>query len=246
MSSAASGKAALAQAHLNLHATSLFFLIPAIPAERRYVASASPTISADMNVRPELQGDNPVELFLDWFHLAESSELNDPNAAALATATPDGVPSVRMVLVKQFDNTGFSFYTNAESQKGSELSANPNAALCFHWKSLRRQVRIAGSIKELSGADSDHYFHSRSRRSQIGAAVSQQSRPLESRERLESEVAAFEAQHTEGEIPRPAFWRGYTLQPRSIEFWIDGPDRLHDRLRFHRNGEAWSTTLLYP
>ena len=199
-----------------------------------------------MNLRPELRGENPIQLFGEWFQLAESSEPNDPNAAALATATRAGVPSVRMVLVKQFTDAGFSFYTNAESQKGSELTENPNAALCFHWKSLRRQVRVAGAIKDLPASESDHYFHSRSRRSQIGAAVSRQSHALASREQLESEVAAFEAQHREGEIPRPAFWRGYTLQPSSVEFWIDGPDRLHDRLRFNRNGETWNTTLLYP
>ncbi len=232
--------------HLNLHATSLFFLIPAIPAHPRPPVHPKATISAHMNVRPELQGNNPIQLFREWFAIAESSETNDPNAASLATATPSGIPSVRMVLVKQFDDAGFSFYTNAESQKGCELTENPRAALCFHWKSLRRQVRVAGSVVELPASNADHYFHSRSRRSQIGAAVSQQSRPLESRQQLESEVAGFEARNHDGEIPRPAFWRGYILQPASIEFWIDGPDRLHDRLRFTHHEQAWATTLLYP
>lgn len=199
-----------------------------------------------MTTRPELQGEDPILLFRDWLHLAEASEPNDPNAAALATATPDGIPSIRMVLVKNIEDKGFSFFTNAESQKGSQLAANPHGALCLHWKSLRRQVRVAGPIASLPDAVTDDYYHSRSRRSQIGAAVSQQSRPLQSRATLEAEVAAFESTHPDGEIPRPSFWRGYLLQPGTMEFWIDGPDRLHDRLLFKRSGESWSKTLLYP
>ncbi len=201
-----------------------------------------------MHVRPELQAENPLTLFLGWLALAESSELNDPTAAALATATPEGHPSVRMVLVKGYDEQGFTFYTNMESRKGGELRANPHAAMCFHWKSLRRQVRINGDTSEVSGTTADTYFHSRSRRSQIGAAVSQQSRPLADRQTLEREVADFTAQHQDGQIPRPDFWTGFLLRPRTIEFWIDGPDRLHDRRLFTRDaaGEGWSSVLLYP
>lgn len=199
-----------------------------------------------MTTRPELQGDDPILLFHDWLDLASKNEMNDPNAASLATATREGRPSVRMVLVKGVDSKGFSFYTNAGSQKGHELEQNPYAALCFHWKSLRRQVRVTGAIQTLSDQQSDEYFHSRSRKSQIGAAVSQQSRPLADRSQLEAEVAAFTRTHEEGEIPRPAFWRGYLVQPQTVEFWIDGPDRLHDRLLFTRAGSSWQKDLLYP
>lgn len=206
-------------------------------------------IRAVMTVRSELQADNPNSLFQSWLKLAEQSELNDPTAAALATATLGGVPSVRMVLVKGYDAQGFTFYTNAESRKGGELMENPRAAMCFHWKSLRRQVRINGTVSEVSAQTADHYFHSRSRRSQIGAAVSRQSHPLQNREILEAEVASFAAQHESGEIPRPDFWRGFLLTPQTVEFWIDGADRLHDRLVFSRTentSQVWSTTLLYP
>lgn len=199
-----------------------------------------------MTTRPELQGDDPIELFRAWLHLAESSEPNDPNAASLATATPQGVPSVRMVLVKNIEQQGISFFTNAGSQKGCDLEANPHAALCLHWKSLRRQVRIAGPVSVLPDNITDDYFHTRSRRSQIGAAVSKQSRPLPDRSLLESQVNEFEAAHQGGDIPRPGFWKGYLVHPHAIEFWIDGPDRLHDRLLFTRDADRWTQTLLYP
>ena len=199
-----------------------------------------------MTTRPELQGDDPILLFQDWLLLAERQEVNDPTAAALATATCEAVPSVRMVLVKGADQSGFSFYTNAESQKGTEMEQNPVAALCFHWKSLRRQVRATGAITTLPVDVSDLYFHSRSRRSQIGAAVSRQSHLLPSREDLVTEVAHFEEAHRTGEIPRPDFWHGYLLSPSSVEFWIDGPDRLHDRIRFRKQEDQWIRELLYP
>ena len=188
---------------------------------------------------------DPLALFDTWFKAAQESEPNDPNAAALATATAAGAPSVRMVLVKRVGDRRFCFFTNAESQKGRELAANPRAALCFHWKSLRRQVRAEGTISELAASDVDTYFHSRSRASQIGAAVSDQSRVLPSREELEKQVRQFGERHP-GEVPRPAYWRGYHLSPERIEFWIDGPNRLHDRLLFTRDGDRWERCRLYP
>jgi len=188
---------------------------------------------------------DPLALFDTWFKAAQESEPNDPNAAALATATAAGAPSVRMVLVKRVGDRRFCFFTNAESQKGRELAANPRAALCFHWKSLRRQVRAEGTISELAASDVDTYFHSRSRASQIGAAVSDQSRVLASREELEEQVRQFGERHP-GEVPRPAYWRGYHLSPERIEFWIDGPNRLHDRFLFTREGDRWERCRLYP
>ena len=227
------------------HAKSRLFTIQTTMPRPSPHACPLPAILEYMTTRPELEGVDPLPLFHTWLQLAESSEPNDPTAAALATATPSGVPSVRMVLVKGVDPAGFSFYTNARSQKGRELAENPHAALCFHWKSLRRQVRVAGEVTSLAPEVADRYFHSRSRRSQIGAAVSQQSHPLSGRELLEEQVAAFEQQHPH-EIPRPSFWCGYLLKPVSVEFWIDGPDRLHDRLLFTRSGDTWQRTLLYP
>ena len=192
-----------------------------------------------------LETSDPLELYRRWMQEAKVSETNDPNAAALATATADGVPSVRMVLVKSADERGFSFFTNAESRKGEELAANPHAALCLHWKSLRRQVRVRGTVSPLPVEEVERYFHSRSRGSQIGAAVSQQSRPLASRELLEEQVRRFTEQHPE-EIPLPTYWRGYCVAAERVEFWRDGPDRLHDRLVFARAGEGWTRTRLYP
>ena len=192
-----------------------------------------------------LESEDPIALFKDWLKQAESSEPNDPNAAALATATPDGRPSVRMVLVKRVDERGFCFFTNAESRKGIELQSNPWAALCLHWKTLRRQVRVEGPVKELEPADVDAYFHSRSRDSQIGAAVSQQSRPLGSRKQLEAQVRQF-AEDYPGEVPRPSYWKGYCIYPEQIEFWINGENRLHDRFLFTCENGGWKTIRLYP
>jgi pyridoxamine 5'-phosphate oxidase len=193
----------------------------------------------------DLQLADPIGLFAAWLKQAEDGEPNDANAAALATSTPEGVPSVRMVLVKQVDHRGFCFFTNAESKKGKQLQSNPRAALCFHWKSLRRQVRVEGQVTEMDPADVDTYFHSRSRASQIGAAVSHQSRPLESREHLEAQVLEFSGNHP-GEVPRPPYWRGFCLCAEQIEFWLDGPNRLHDRFLFSRDSGAWTSTRLYP
>jgi pyridoxamine 5'-phosphate oxidase len=188
---------------------------------------------------------DPIALFRRWLKDAGVGEVNDPDAVALATATRDGIPSVRMVLMKRVDTEGFRFYTNADSQKGIELSENPRAAMCFHWKSLRRQVRASGMVTELPAGDVDGYFHSRSRLSQLGAAASQQSRVLASREVLEARVKELEAKFP-GEIPRPDYWRGYLLRPERIEFWRDGAGRLHDRFLFSRDGNAWRKERLFP
>ena len=188
---------------------------------------------------------DPIALVQRWLKDAEGQEVNDPDAVALATATRDGMPSVRMVLMKRVDNDGFRFYTNAGSQKGTELSENPRAAMCFHWKSLRRQVRVSGIVTELPAGDVDEYFHSRSRLSQLGAAASLQSRVLASREVLEARVKELEAEFP-GEVPRPDYWRGYLLRPERIEFWKDGAGRLHDRFSFSRDGDAWRKERLFP
>jgi pyridoxamine 5'-phosphate oxidase len=188
---------------------------------------------------------DPIALFVAWMKDAEASELNDPSATALATATRDGMPSVRMVLVKRVDERGFCFYTNAESQKGFELAENPRAAMCFHWKSLRRQVRISGGVSELSTEEADDYFQSRPRLSQLAAVASQQSRVLAGRELLEDRVKDLERVFPE-KIPRPAYWRGYLLWPKRIEFWKSGEGRLHDRILFSKSGEGWRKERLYP
>lgn len=203
-----------------------------------------------MNRFDAAEASDPISLFQAWFDLAAKDEVNDPNATSLGTATVTGRPSVRMVLLKHVDERGFTFYTNFESRKGDELLANPFAALCFHWKSQRRQVRVEGAVEQVSDADSDDYFHSRSRRSQIGALASQQSRPLGSRKELETKAAALAAEFP-GEIPRPDYWRGFRVVPDKIEFWQDGDARLHDRIVFTRDissegGSAWAKVRLYP
>jgi pyridoxamine 5'-phosphate oxidase len=193
----------------------------------------------------DIDSEDPLTLFDTWLKLAQKSEPNDPNAAALATSTTQGVPSVRMVLAKRIGERRFCIFTNAESRKGRELEANPRAALCFHWKTLRRQVRVEGNVSELAASDVDEYFHSRPRASQIGAAVSAQSRILGSREELEERVRKFGQEHT-GEIPRPAFWRGFHLSEERIEFWINGENRLHDRFLYTKDGNGWRSVRLYP
>lgn len=197
------------------------------------------------NPEAMMDSPDPIALFRVWMREAETNELNDPNAVALATATVDGAPSVRMVLLKQLDERGFGFYTNAESRKGLELTENPRAAMCFHWKSLRRQVRVEGLVSELPDAEADAYFHSRSRGSQLGAIASRQSRRLANRELLEERVQLAEEQYP-GVIPRPDFWRGYVLWPQQIEFWMDRLDRLHDRFLFLRTNSGWMKERLFP
>ena len=192
--------------------------------------------------------DNPFDLFQEWLGKAAKSEPNDPTAMALATADGDGFPDVRMVLLKEADERGFVFYTNLESEKGRELKANMRAALCFHWKSLRRQVRVRGIVSPVSAEEADVYFASRHRDSQIGAWASRQSRPLEGRFELEKEVARYTAKFGLGKVPRPEHWSGFRIAPLRIEFWRDRPFRLHDRLVFHRDepSAAWKTMRLFP
>ena len=191
--------------------------------------------------------EEPFSLFAQWFQEAQASEPNDPETMALATIDADGMPDVRMVLCKDFDSDGFVFYSNEQSAKGGQLAARPKAALLFHWKSLRRQIRIRGSIGAASAADSDGYFASRSRNSRIGAWASQQSRPLESRAALEAEFARYAQKFGAGDIPRPPHWRGFRLTPRTVEFWRDGANRFHDRMAFERVGDAaWTRTRLFP
>lgn len=192
-----------------------------------------------------VMGLDPIAWFHGWMAEAETSELNDPNAVALATVSGDGMPNVRMVLMKRLDARGFAFYTNAESRKGEELRENPRAAMCFHWKSLRRQIRVSGTVEELPDSDAEDYFHSRSRLSQLGAMASQQSRPLASREALEVRVKELEEAYPR-EIPRPEYWKGYVLRPERIEFWQEGAGRLHDRFLFLRVEGGWVRERLFP
>jgi pyridoxamine 5'-phosphate oxidase len=188
----------------------------------------------------------PIRLFRSWFAEAEASEPNDPNAMALATVDADGLPDVRMVLLKSVDEAGFVFYTNTESAKGEELAAQPKAAIVLHWKSLRRQVRARGPVLRVSDAEADAYFSSRPRDSRIGAWASKQSRPLESRFALEKAVASYAAKHAIGEVPRPAYWTGFRIAPVQLEFWQDRPFRLHDRVRFVKTEAGWERSRLYP
>jgi pyridoxamine 5'-phosphate oxidase len=190
----------------------------------------------------------PFALFQQWFSEAGAKEPNDPEAMSLATVDADGLPDVRMVLLKGADARGFVFYTNEESAKGRELSATPKAAALFHWKSLRRQIRLRGPVALVSDEEADAYFKSRPRDSRIGAWASQQSRPLESRFAFEKSIAFYAAKFGGGEVPRPPYWRGFRLMPIAMEFWRDRPFRLHDRVLFTREtGEApWRRQRLYP
>jgi pyridoxamine 5'-phosphate oxidase len=195
----------------------------------------SPTLPAD-----------PYAIFAEWMAEATASEVNDPNAMCLATCSPDGRPSARMVLLKGVDPRGFVFYTNLESRKGTELATNPQAALCFHWKSLARSIRVEGQVEPVTQAEADAYYASRSRGSRIGAWASRQSRPLEGRFALEKAVAEYTMKFGISEIPRPAHWSGFRVLPARIEFWRDMPFRLHERRVFTATANAWTTEALFP
>jgi pyridoxamine 5'-phosphate oxidase len=202
--------------------------------------------NSDSNV--QIDENLPFSQFAEWLAMAEKTEPNDPSAMSIATVDKDGMPNVRMVLMRRHDERGIVFFTNFESQKGEELLHAKKAAANFHWKTQRKQVRFRGLVEVVSEEEADEYFYSRPRGSRIGAHASQQSRPLESRFALEKAVAKYSAKFGVGEIPRPAHWSGFRIKPTSIEFWNDGKFRLHDRERFDREGTSgnWNVTRLYP
>jgi len=192
--------------------------------------------------------DDPIKLFEKWFDEAKKKEINDPNALALGTASKTGIPSVRMVLLKGFDNNGFVFYTNLNSQKGNELKDNPNATMCFHWKSLLRQIRIVGTLKLVDDKTADNYYNTRTYESRIGAWASKQSSVLKNREELLDSLEIFKKKYNDKDnVPRPDHWSGWNLKPDSIEFWLDGDNRIHERLKFLLNSDgSWKKVLLSP
>jgi pyridoxamine 5'-phosphate oxidase len=216
-------------------------LIPPTPTEAEYLQRL--TADTDEGLFEET---DPIGLFARWLAAAKEREPNDPNACALATAGPDGDPDVRMVLLKDFDARGFVFYSNLDSAKGRQLAANPRAALLFHWKSLRRQVRIRGTASPVSPAEADAYFAERAHDARIGAIASDQSRPLEDRGVLERRISELQARYAGVEPPRPEHWSGWRVAPEAVEFWRDRPFRLHDRLLFEPDGPGWRRTRLYP
>ena len=192
--------------------------------------------------------NDPIQLFDAWMEDAKKTEPNDPNAVSLATSNKYNIPSVRMVLLKDFGQNGFKFYTNLESQKGQELKENPNVAMCFHWKSLLRQVRINGTVSSVSNEVADEYYNSRSYESRIGAWASKQSKELKDRGQLDQSIKDYKKKYDdENNVPRPNFWSGWNLSPSSIEFWLDGDNRIHERLKYKKNSEGhWTQSLLSP
>ena len=216
-------------------------LIPPSPSVQDYAAQLAANADETMFERSE-----PYGLFAEWLEAAKAGEPNDANAMTLATIDADGMPDARIVLLKDVDGRGFTFFSNQESAKGEQLWAHPSAALVFHWKSLRRQVRVRGVVEQVSAAEADAYFASRARESRIGAWASDQSRPLDSRAVLEARVVEQTAGFDGQDVPRPDRWTGWRVVPQQIEFWRDRAFRLHDRLRFDRDGEAWRRTRLWP
>ena len=192
--------------------------------------------------------DNPFELFQNWFNEAKKKEINDPNALALGTANKEGIPSVRMVLLKGFNENGFIFYTNLNSQKGNEIKENPNATMCFHWKSLLRQIRIVGTLSQVADKTADEYYNSRAYESRIGAWASKQSTILKSRDELLKTIEEFKNKFNQKDkVPRPSHWSGWNLKPSSIEFWLDGDNRIHERLKYILDEKNnWTKSLLSP
>ena len=191
--------------------------------------------------------NNPIELFKKWFSKAEKSEINDPNAVAVATSSKNNQPNVRMVLLKGLSDKGFVFYTNFNSKKGSELKENQKASMCFHWKSLRRQVRVIGKVEEVSAKEADEYFFSRPYKNRIGAWASSQSKILDKRETFLKNIKEFEKKYPDQKnVPRPPHWSGWRLLPEEIEFWLDGDGRIHERLNYRKNNNRWDRELLYP
>ncbi len=215
--------------------------IPPSPSEDDYVRQVT-----QAEPPPLLTAEDPFELFAEWFKDATAKEPNDPNGMALATVDGSGLPDVRMVLLKEAGPDGFVFYTNLDSAKGRHLAVNPQAALLFHWKSLRRQVRVRGAVTPVTDAEADAYFATRARASQIGAWASSQSRPLPDRLALEKKVAEIGLKFGIGKVPRPPHWSGFRLKPEVLEFWRDRPFRLHERLVFHRAAGGWTTERLFP
>jgi pyridoxamine 5'-phosphate oxidase len=214
--------------------------IPPSPSEDEYLRQV-----ADAHL-PQLEADEPMALFSAWLKEAMRTEPNDPNAMAVATVDDDGLPDVRMVLLKDADARGFVFYTNLESAKGRQLTAEPKAALLFHWKTLRRQVRVRGPVIRVSEAEADAYWATRARSAQIGAWASEQSRPLPDKLAFEKRIAEFGLKFGLGKVPRPPNWIGFRVEPQVLEFWRDRPFRLHERLVFERDGEAWARRRLFP
>lgn len=220
-------------------------VIPPSPTREDYAEHYAAALAANGD-ESIFDRTEPLDLFVEWLTDAKATEPNDANAMTLATVDAEGAPDARIVLLKDVDAQGFTFYSNRESAKGEALAARPAAALLFHWKSLRRQVRVRGRVEPVTAAEADAYFASRARESRIGAWASEQSRPLESREALEQAVLRETARFEGRDVPRPERWSGWRVIPESVEFWRDRPYRLHDRLRFERDGQAWRRTRLWP
>ena len=219
--------------------------IPPSPDREEYARDYAAALAANGD-ETAFERAEPIGLFVDWLADARAHEINDANAMTLSTVDAEGAPDSRIVLLKDIDTAGFTFYSNTQSDKGRQLTGHPVAALVFHWKSLRRQVRVRGSVEPVSPAEADAYFATRARESRIGAWASDQSRPLADRTELEAAIARETARFEGGDVPRPERWSGWRVIPQTVEFWRDRPFRLHDRLRFTRDGDAWTRSRLQP